>query len=314
VVSEPEAIELTIEAHEAGERLDKILSARPLGFSRSALQSFIEQERVTLDGKLARAKDKPKAGVHVVVRPLPPPPSAAIPQDIPLDILFEDAHLLVVMKPAGLVVHPAPGHPDGTLVNALRFHVEVAEGDPERPGIVHRLDRDTSGVMVVAKTELAREGLIGLFSKHDIEREYVAIAQGVVAGPLRIETLHGRDPHDRKKFTSRVREGKVAITHVQPEEKLQCATLVRCTLETGRTHQIRMHLAEHGAPILGDQVYGKPSKDLTVRAASNTLARQALHARLLGFKHPASGEALRFEAEPPADFQAALATLRMQST
>jgi 23S rRNA pseudouridine1911/1915/1917 synthase len=313
-VTEPEPIELTIAAEEAGERLDKILSARPLGFSRSALQSFIEQGRVTLDGKLARAKDKPKAGARVVVRPLPPPPSAAIPQDIPLEILFEDAHLIVLMKPAGLVVHPAPGHPDGTLVNALRFHVEVAEGDPERPGIVHRLDRDTSGVMVVAKTELAREGLIGLFSKHDIEREYVAIAQGAIAAPLRIETLHGRDPHDRKKFTSRVREGKVAITHVHPVEKLQSATLVRCTLETGRTHQIRMHLAEHGAPILGDPVYGRPSKDLAVRAVGDTLARQALHARLLGFKHPATGTPMRFEAEPPADFQAALTALRTQST
>lgn len=311
---EPDAIELTISAHEAGERLDKVLSARPLGFSRSALQSFIEAERVTLDGKPARAKDKPKAGARVVVRPLPPPPSAAIPQDIPLEILFEDAHLVVLMKPAGLVVHPAPGHPDGTLVNALRFHVEVADGDPERPGIVHRLDRDTSGVMVVAKTERAREGLIGLFSKHDIDREYVAIAQGVIAQPLRIETLHGRDPHDRKKFTSKVREGKVAITHVQPLEKLAGATLVRCTLETGRTHQIRMHLAEHGAPLLGDPVYGKPSKDRAVRAVSNALGRQALHARLLGFKHPATGAALRFEAEPPADFQAALAALRAQAT
>jgi 23S rRNA pseudouridine1911/1915/1917 synthase len=309
-VTEPEAIELTISAQEAGERLDKILSARPLGFSRSALQSFIEAQRVTLDGKLARAKDKPKAGAQVVVRPLPPPPSDAIPQDIPLEILFEDAHLVVLMKPAGLVVHPAPGHRDGTLVNALRFHVEVAAGDPERPGIVHRLDRDTSGVMVVAKTELAREGLIGLFSKHDIDREYLAIAQGSIASALRIETLHGRHPVDRKKFTSRVREGKVAITHVEPLESLSGATLVRCRLETGRTHQIRMHLSEHGFPILGDQIYGKPSRDLTVRAASDKLGRQALHARVLGFKHPATGEALRFVAEPPVDFSAALEALR----
>ena len=309
VAAEAAAIELTITAGEAGQRIDKILSARPLGFSRSALQSFIEQERVTVDGKLARAKDKPKAGAQVIVRPLPPPPSDAIPQDIPLEILFEDAHLVVLMKPAGLVVHPAPGHRDGTLVNALRFHVEVAAGDPERPGIVHRLDRDTSGVMVVAKTELAREGLIGLFSKHDIEREYVAIAQGVIPGPLRIETLHGRDPHDRKKFTSRVREGKVAITHIQPLTKLTGATLVRCTLETGRTHQIRMHLAEHGHSIIGDPVYGRPSKDLAVRAISEQIGRQALHARVLGFKHPATGAPVRFVAEPPADFQVALAAL-----
>jgi len=311
VGSGPPAIELTISPEEAGERLDKILSARPLGFSRSALQSFIEQDRVTVDGKVVQAKAKPRAGAHVIVRPLPPPPSAAIPQDIPLEILFEDAHLVVLMKPAGLVVHPAPGHPDGTLVNALRFHVEVADGDPERPGIVHRLDRDTSGVMVVAKTELAREGLIGLFSKHDIDREYVAIAQGAIAAPLRIETLHGRDPHDRKKFTSRVREGKVAITHIHPLQKLAGGTLVRCTLETGRTHQIRMHLAEHGHSIVGDPVYGRPSKDLAVRAIAETLGRQALHARLLGFKHPATGEALRFVAEPPADFQAALDALQL---
>jgi len=309
-VTEPDPIELTISPDEAGERLDKILSARPLGFSRSALQSFMEAERVTVNGKPARAKDKPKAGAQVVVRPLPPPPSAAIPQDIPLEILFEDAHLVVLMKPAGLVVHPAPGHPDGTLVNALRFHVEVADGDPERPGIVHRLDRDTSGVMVVAKTERAREGLIALFSKHTIEREYVAIAQGTLGAPMRIETLHGRHPVDRKKFTSRVREGKVAITHVEPLEALAGATLVRCTLETGRTHQIRMHLSEHGFPILGDPVYGRPARDLAVRAASDKLGRQALHARVLGFKHPASGAALRFVAEPPADFSEALASLR----
>jgi 23S rRNA pseudouridine1911/1915/1917 synthase len=164
--------------------------------------------------------------------------------------------------------------------------------------------------MVVAKTERAREGLIGLFSKHDIEREYVAIAQGVVTAPMRIETLHGRDPHDRKKFTSRVREGKVAITHVQPLEALAGATLVRCTLETGRTHQIRVHLSERGFPILGDPIYGKPARDLTVRAASDQLGRQALHARVLGFAHPATGESLRFSAEPPADFGAALQALR----
>ncbi len=297
-------------AHEAGERIDRILSARPLGFSRSALQSFITEGRVTVDGKVVRASARPSEGARIVVRPLPPPPSAAVPQDIPLEILFEDAQLIVLMKPAGLVVHPAPGHPDGTLVNALRFHVEVAAGDPERPGIVHRLDRDTSGVMVVAKTERAREGLIAQFQRHTIEREYVAIALGRIAAPLRIETLHGRDPNDRKKFTGRVREGKTAITHVEPLAALHHATLVRCRLETGRTHQIRMHLAELGHSLLGDPVYGRPSREPRVRAAAEALGRQALHARVLGFTHP-DGQALRFEAAPPADFAAARATLEL---
>lgn len=302
-------IELIVSAHEAGERIDRILSARPLGFSRSALQSFIAEGRVTVDGKVVRASARPNDGARIVVRPLPPPPSAAEPQDIPLEILFEDAHLIVLMKPAGLVVHPAPGHRDGTLVNALRFHVDVAAGDPERPGIVHRLDRGTSGVMVVAKTERARAGLIAQFQSHSIEREYVAIALGAIAAPMRIETLHGRDPNDRKKFTSRVREGKTAITNVEPIAALHHATLVRCRLETGRTHQIRMHLAERGHSIVGDPVYGRTSRDPIVRAAAEALGRQALHARLLGFGHPDGGRAMRFEADVPEDFRLAQAAL-----
>lgn len=315
-----EPIELRVTPAEAGERIDRILSARPLGFSRSALQSFIAEGRVTMDGKVLRASSRAIAGALVIVRPLPPPPSDAAPQDIPLEILFEDAHLIVLVKPARLVVHPAPGHPDGTLVNAIRFHaianseadspLKAAPGDPERPGIVHRLDRDTSGVMVVAKTELAREGLMAQLKAHTIDREYLAIAQGVIVRRERIETLHGRDPFDRKKFTTRVREGKTAITEIESLEALAQATLVRCTLQTGRTHQIRVHLADRGHPLLGDPVYGKPSPDLRVRAISEALGRQALHARVLGFDHPATGARIRFIAEPPADFAHALAELR----
>jgi 23S rRNA pseudouridine1911/1915/1917 synthase len=309
-VPEPAPIELTIAPEEAGERLDRVLSARPLGYSRSALQSFIAEGRVLVDGKPVRASARVSAGARVSLRPAPPPPSAAEPQDLPLELLYEDEQLAVVMKPAGLVVHPAPGHPDGTLVNALRFHLNVRAGDPERPGIVHRLDRDTSGVMVVAKTELAREQLIAQFKQHTIDREYVAIALGTVAAHQRIETLHGRHPTDRKRFTSRVARGKRAVTEVTRLELLHGATLVRCRLETGRTHQIRVHLAEHGHPVLADAVYGHASRDPRLHAAELAIGRQALHARVLGFTHPVSGQVLRFSAEPPADFARALTALR----
>jgi 23S rRNA pseudouridine1911/1915/1917 synthase len=307
---EPPPFEFVVVAEEAGERLDRIVSARPFGLSRSTVQTLIEAGRIEVDGRALRASARPAPGARVFVRPLPPPPSSAEPQDIPIELLFEDAYLAIVMKPAGLVVHPAPGHADGTLVNALRFHLNVRIGDPERPGIVHRLDRDTSGVMVVAKTEAAREGLIAQFKRHAIDREYVAIAQGVPPPKLRIETLHGRDPRDRKKFTSKVREGKRAVTEVALIERLHGASLVRCTLETGRTHQIRMHLSEHGFPLLGDPVYGRASADPRVSAASAALGRQALHARVLGFEHPVLGGRLHFEAQPPADFARALASLR----
>jgi 23S rRNA pseudouridine1911/1915/1917 synthase len=309
VAPEPAPIEIEVSAEEAGERLDKVLSARPLGLSRSALQALIEQGRVEVDGRVLRASAKVSAGARVLVRPAPPPPSEAMPQDIPLELLYQDEHLAVIMKPAGLVVHPAPGHADGTLVNALRFHLDVRAGDPERPGIVHRLDRDTSGVMVVARTVVAREGLIARFKSHDIDREYVAIAQGEPPASLRIETLHGRHPTDRKRFTARVREGKRAVTQLTLLRRLHGSALVSCRLETGRTHQIRMHLAEHGWPLLADPVYGRAGADPRVRAAAEAIGRQALHARVLGFTHPVTGEPMRFVAEAPDDFQRALALL-----
>jgi 23S rRNA pseudouridine1911/1915/1917 synthase len=316
VVIEPVPIELEISADEAGERLDRVLSARPIGYSRSALQALIEAGRVFVDGRVARSAARVSAGARVLIQPAPPPPSAAEPQDIPLDLLFEDEHLAVVMKPAGLVVHPAAGHPDGTLVNALRFHLDVRAGDPERPGIVHRLDRDTSGVMVVARTDLAREGLMQQFSAHSIEREYVAIAVGAVPGIARFDTLHGRHPTDRKRFTTRVVRGKRAVTEVALIERLEggAASLVRCVLETGRTHQIRVHMAEHGHPLLGDAVYGRASREPRLRVAEEAIGRQALHARVLGFTHPATGERLRFSREAPEDFQRALAALRPPPT
>ncbi len=303
-------LEVRIEASEAGERLDKVLAARELGFSRATLQRWIEEGRVTLSGRAIAAKEKARDGTVLRIEPAPPPPSDALPEDIPLTILYEDDFLIVLHKPAGLVVHPAPGHQTGTLVNAILHHTEVELGaDPRRPGVVHRLDKDTSGVMVVARTDKAREGLSALFASHDIERVYEAICLGKPPATITYDTLIGRHPADRKRFSSQVRRGKRAVTHIENLRQLAGAALVRCQLETGRTHQIRVHLADHGFPLLADTVYGRVPRDARLREASEALGRQALHARVLGFVHPVTGEALRFEVEPPADFQRALAII-----
>ncbi|HVZ32094.1 MAG TPA: RluA family pseudouridine synthase [Polyangiaceae bacterium] len=306
----PELYEIAIEAADAGERLDRVLAARGLAASRAVLQRWMDEGRVTIDGRPVAPKDKARAGTVVRIEPGPPPVSDALPEAIPLEVLYEDAALIVLHKPAGLVVHPAAGHEHGTLVNALLHHAQVERGeDPRRPGVVHRLDKDTSGVMVVARTDAAREALTAQFAEHTIEREYQAICVGVPPPALRLETWIGRHPTDRKRFSSKVRTGKRAVTHVTRERELHGAALLRCRLETGRTHQIRVHLADYGHPLLGDPLYGKPPKDPSVRTAATELGRQALHARLLGFTHPTSGERLRFEVAPPADFARALAQL-----
>lgn len=309
--------DIEIPPEHAGQRIDRVLADLCPEHSRSTLQRWIEAGRVTIDGAPLSAKTRAKAGMRIRVEPDVPPPSSARPEDIPLVVLFEDPHLAVIEKPAGLVVHPAPGHPTGTLVNALLHHFGhefLAESDAHpRPGIVHRLDRDTSGIMVVARTIPAREGLMKLFAKHDIERVYHAIVSGQFPAHADYDTLHGRHPIDRKRFTTSVTRGKRAVTHVERVELLKGATLVRCRLETGRTHQIRVHLAEHGHPLLGDLVYGRPPRDPRVRHAAETLGRHALHASVLGFAHPVTGERLRFETELPADMQRALVALRVFS-
>ena len=305
-----EPIELELGESEAGTRIDRVRAERLPSVSRTVLQRWIQGGRVEVDGEVVLPKTKAKSGSTVVVFPEPPESSELVPEDIPLEVLFEDAHLLVLNKPAGLVVHPAPGHPTGTLVHAVLFHLGArGPGHASRPGVVHRLDKDTSGVMVVAKTPEAHEGLVLQFQAHSIERAYDAIVLGRLPGPRTFDTLHGRHPADRKKFSSKVTRGRRAVTHVSPIVAGEGVTLVRCRLDTGRTHQIRVHLADAGFPLLGDPLYGRVPKEPLLREAHSALARQALHAAVLGFVHPVTGAAVRWETPWPTDFGAAARTL-----
>lgn len=327
--TQPEAIALVVAREGSGARLDRFV-ARALGVSRSELQRWITRGRVTVDGAAREASSKLRAGERVIIRPESPTPSAAMPDaGVRFGVLHVDDDVVVVVKPSGLVVHPARGHEAGTLVNgllALRlFRLEElvditspvspgggrelghAEGHA-RPGIVHRLDRGTSGVMVVARTASARESLKAQFCAHTIVRAYEAIVVGHVESRT-ISTLHARHPRDRLRFTTRVSRGKVAVTHVRVLGRQTGASHVECTLETGRTHQIRVHLAEGGTPVLGDPVYGSPPRDPRLREVGRKLGHQALHARVLGFVHPRTGVSMRFEAPVPSDFRRALSEL-----
>jgi len=312
----------------AGWRLDRFLAAALPDFSRSRLQQLLESGAVSLGAatiKDANHRVKPGDGFTVTV----PPTAPAVPegQDIPLEVVYEDRDLIVINKPAGLVVHPAAGNPDGTLVNALIAHCgtdALAIGGEARPGIVHRLDKDTSGLLVAAKTERAMASLAKQFANHTIERAYNAVVWGAPRDSTgMIESQIGRSPFDRKRMAVLRGGGKLARTRYKVLEKFgpgdrPFASLIECRLETGRTHQIRVHLTHLGHPLIGDPQYGrsrtaprgKSDAELHAFSAAAGFSRQALHAFVLGFQHPSLHKTLRFEAPWPADFADLVAALR----
>ena len=314
----------------AGERLDRFLgqaaAARRIALSRTRLKALIEAGEVRVGDSVARdPSTKLAAGARIAFEAPAAEDSPLVGEDIALSIVHEDEHLIVIDKPAGLVVHPAPGHAAGTLVNALIRHCGASLsgiGGVKRPGIVHRLDKDTSGLLVVAKTDAAHQGLAELFADHgrtgSLEREYLALAWGsfdINAG--KVEGAIGRDTRNREKMAVvREERGRHAATYWRLEESLGPASLVACQLETGRTHQIRVHMASIGHPLLGDSVYGSGFKTKAALlgpralAALEALGRQALHAAVLGFDHPVTGETLRFESALPKDFERLLKALR----
>ena len=299
----------------AGQRLDRVLAARLPDVSRSRLQALMEQGQVTLNGALAKPAHKVKGGeaVEVVV----PPAIEATPQaeEMPLDVVYEDDDLIVINKPAGLVVHPGAGNPEHTLVNALIHHCGASLsgiGGVRRPGIVHRIDKETSGLLVAAKNDLAHHGLAAQFAAHDLERAYLAIVWGAPTPPSgRIEGNIGRHPTQRQKMTVRATGGKTAVTHYRTLKRFEhggkaAAALVECRLQTGRTHQIRVHLTHLGHPLVGDAVYGRATRHGRglpegLKELLTTFPRQALHAATLGFRHPRSAKVLKFAAELPHD-------------
>jgi 23S rRNA pseudouridine1911/1915/1917 synthase len=310
---------------QAGQRLDRFLAEAIGGLSRSRVKTLIEERRVRRDGQQVTQPAEPvRAGATYTLDLPAAAPSVPQPQAIPFPILYEDRDLLVLDKPAGLVVHPAPGNEDGTLVNALLAHCGeslTGIGGERRPGIVHRLDKDTSGVMVVAKTELANAALTQAFAARDLDRFYLALCWGL-PNPLagEIEGAIARDPKDRKRMAVRPdsSRGKEALTRYRTLAHHEgAASLLECRLATGRTHQIRVHLASQGLPIVGDPVYLRrlpaAAKALPpgLRALLLDFPRQALHAARLGFRHPRTGAALSFTTPPPPDMQALLDALHL---
>lgn len=304
-----ETLEFTAAPADAGQRLDRWLAGQAGAPSRSALQGLMEAGFVRRNGAPANKKDKLAAGDRITLTLPDPKPIEAQPQNIPLDIVYEDDHLLVVNKPKGMVVHPAPGNPDGTLVNALLYHCRgqlSGVGGAIRPGIVHRIDKDTSGLLVVAKDDLTHQGLSEQMAVHAIHRVYHAVVYGNIrqdAGT--IEAPIGRDPRDRKRMAVTPGQGKRACTHWQVLERFGRFTLLACRLETGRTHQIRVHMAHIGHPLAGDPVYGP-------RSVIRELQGQCLHAKELGFRHPVTGQELRFDSPLPAYFTTFLERLRKE--
>jgi 23S rRNA pseudouridine1911/1915/1917 synthase len=313
--SDNEIVLLAVRESDAGTRLDAFLADQIDGWSRARLQRLIEDEEVLVNGKPAKPSYKLRAADEIEVELTPPPAASFTPEDIPLDIVFEDDFLIVVNKPAGLVVHPAAGIHSGTLANALAYHFQklsTRAGDI-RPGIVHRLDKDTSGLMVVAKQEATHESLADQFRAREVFKSYVALVHGVVKQESgRIEQPIARDPRTRIRMAV-VPAGRGALSLYRVRRRFSRFTLLDVELKTGRTHQIRVHLCWLKHPVVGDEIYGggrdKTVRDVRLRAAIRKLQRQFLHAERLGFRHPASGESMQFVAPLPAELNNLLAEL-----
>lgn len=300
-------------SEQAGERLDRVLARALPEYSRTRLQGWIRDRRVRVDGVPARASQALAQGQTVVLEAQIEPVIEDAPEAIALDVVFEDAALIIVNKPPGLVVHPGAGNRHGTLVNALLHHAPELSRLP-RAGLVHRLDKDTSGLLVVARTTAAHAALVAALERREIHREYLALVKGEIVAGARIEAPIGRHPTARTRMAVNAR-GRAAVTHTRVLERVAGYTLLAVTLETGRTHQIRVHLSHGGHPIVGDKVYGgrqmlaaglSPASAEAVRR----FPRQALHATRLEFSHPASGKDVAFEAPMPEDMAALMAALR----
>lgn len=319
--SEYRTITITESDRESFKRLDQFLNNAISDFSRTFLKNLFEKGEISIlespnPQQKLELKKMPVAGTIIEVHLPPPMPAEAKAENIPLEILFEDEHLVIVNKPQGMVTHPAPGNYTGTLVNAVLFHCKDIQGvgDQKRPGIVHRLDKGTSGVMVVAKTQKCHEGLVLLFSTHDIERFYEALVIGSrIEKHGRLESQIGRDPHNRLKMSANVRNGKKAITFYHLQEQYPTFAHVEFKLETGRTHQIRVHSTELlKRPLLMDPLYGNPKEHILRMGTDyqellSNCEHPFLHAKILGFVHPITREKLRFEVPPPKIFQDILA-------
>jgi 23S rRNA pseudouridine1911/1915/1917 synthase len=303
----------TVTPDDAGQRLDQFLAARLPALSRSQVQRLIRADHVRLSAGQAKPGLVVGAGLTVDVQVPPPEPAAPHPEALPLTVLYEDADLAVIDKPAGMVVHPSAGHARGTLVNALLHHLDGLSGigGVARPGIVHRLDRGTSGVMVVAKHDTAHQELARQFHDRQVDKEYVALVWGAPRADLRLDQAIGRDRRQRQKMSSRSGRARPAITSVVDVERFRGASLVRLRIGTGRTHQIRVHLSEAGHPVVGDAVYGgvRPKVPADLAAVSG-LNRPFLHAVHLGITHPRTGARMTFESPLPPDLSAIVKDLR----
>lgn len=310
----PTRLEFQVPASQTGERLDQFLVGIVPDHSRSQIQRLIKEGLVHVEGRPARPNTAVRSGDRILVDV--PALKSATPasQPLPIDIVYEDSDLVVVNKAAGMVVHPAAGHADGTLVNALLHHIEDLSGigGERRPGIVHRLDRGTSGLMVVAKNDATHAELTRQFHDREVEKEYVALVWGVVQAGRRIDVPIGRDPIHRQKMSARARRARSAVTRVTRAEHMRGVTLLQVAIATGRTHQIRVHLSAIGHPIVGDRLYGGTRRHLPgdVRALKH-LERPFLHAARLVFKHPSDGRRMEFTSSLPDDLQTVLDELRL---